>query len=110
IPSLEVNDFILVNKFSYGLRLPVSNTKIGSVGEPKRGAIMVFRYPVNPKQNCINRVVALPGDTVEQCARRLYINGEVVPHKELWQQRRGAIRERQLIESIDGHPPLLRQE
>src|SRR5699024_3898372 len=110
IPSLEVNDFIIVNKFSYGLRHPVTNTKIVSVGEPKRGDIMVFRYPVNPKQNFIKRVVGLPGDIVEQRDGRLYINGEVVPQKELSQQRRGAIRARQLTETIDGHPHLLRPE
>src|SRR5690606_26849439 len=64
IPTLEVGDFILVNKFSYGIRLPVLDTRIIPVGEPQRGDVMVFRYPNDPRINYIKRVVGLPGDRI----------------------------------------------
>ena len=61
LPSLHIGDFILVNKFSYGIRLPIINKKILSVSSPKRGDVMVFRYPIDPKLNFIKRVIGLPG-------------------------------------------------
>ena len=64
LPTLHIGDFILVNKFSYGVRLPVINTKIIEVSEPERGDVVVFRYPNNPKIDYIKRVVGLPGDKV----------------------------------------------
>lgn len=76
IPSLLVGDFIVVNKFAYGLRLPVLNTKFLSVGEPERGEVVVFRYPVDPSVNFIKRLVGLPGDTIAYRNKRLFINGE----------------------------------
>ncbi|MBR9878789.1 MAG: signal peptidase I [Gammaproteobacteria bacterium] len=78
-PTLEVGDFILVNKFTYGLRLPVANTKILDLNEPERGDVMVFRYPQDPAVNFIKRVVALPGDTLRYVDKQLYVNGEPVP-------------------------------
>ena len=79
MPTLLVGDFILVNKFAYGLRLPVLNTKIVSIGEPERGDVFVFRFPENPKEDYIKRVVGLPGDEVTYRNKTLYINGvEVV--------------------------------
>src|SRR5271169_1928300 len=63
-PTLEVGDFILVNKFSYGIRLPIIEKKVLPTGEPQRGAVIVFRYPVNPSQDFIKRVIGLPGDEV----------------------------------------------
>ncbi len=75
LPTLHVGDFILVNKFAYGIRLPVINTKILSVGEPQRGEVFVFRYPKNPKVDYIKRVVGLPGDTVGYFNKTIYING-----------------------------------
>ncbi len=78
LPTLQVGDFILVNKFTYGLRLPVVNTKIVDWGEPQRGDIVVFRFPQNPKMDYIKRVVGLPGDTVRYHDKTLYINGQRV--------------------------------
>jgi len=79
LPTLEVGDFILVNKFSYGLRLPVVDYKFLEIGEPARGDVMVFKYPVDPSINYIKRVVGLPGDQVRYEDKTLYINGERVP-------------------------------
>lgn len=78
IPTLLVGDFILVNKFSYGVRLPVVNTKILDTGAPERGDVAVFRYPLDPKLDYIKRVVGLPGDTVVYENRQFIVNGEVM--------------------------------
>ncbi|WP_242205074.1 MULTISPECIES: signal peptidase I [unclassified Pseudomonas] len=78
-PTLDVGDFILVSKFSYGIRLPVIDRKIIEVGDPQRGDVMVFRYPSDPNVNYIKRVVGLPGDTVRYTAdKRLFVNGESI--------------------------------
>ncbi len=74
VPTLLVHDFILVNKFAYGVRLPVIGTKIISVGEPARGDVMVF-YPPNDKRYFIKRVIGLPGDHIQLKDNVLYING-----------------------------------
>jgi signal peptidase I len=78
IPTLLVGDLILVNKFTYGLRLPVLNTKITEGNKPQRGDVMVFRYPPKPSLDYIKRVVGVPGDTVAYLNKRLTINGKVV--------------------------------
>jgi signal peptidase I len=78
IPTLLVGDLILVNKFTYGVRLPVINTKIIDVGDPKRGDVMVFRFPKDPSVDYIKRVVGIPGDTVTFENNRLTINGQAV--------------------------------
>jgi signal peptidase I len=83
VPTLLVGDFILVNKFDYGLRLPVSHTKILGVGEPQRGDVAVFRFPRNPKIDYIKRIVGLPGDHIVYRNEQLYINGKAVPKKPL---------------------------
>lgn len=75
IPTLLVGDFILVNKYTYGIRLPVINLKIVDVNEPKRGEVMVFRYPENPSMDYIKRVVGVPGDTVTYRNKQMIING-----------------------------------
>jgi signal peptidase I len=79
IPTLLVGDLILVNKFTYGLRLPVLNTKITEGTAPQRGDVMVFRYPPKPSLDYIKRVVGVPGDTVAYLNKRLSINGQAVP-------------------------------
>lgn len=81
MPTLLDGDFILVDKFSYGLRLPVTNTKILNTGSPHRGDVAVFRYPLNPSENYIKRVVGLPGDHVTVRNDRFIINGKVIPFK-----------------------------
>src|SRR5215469_12857890 len=81
MPTLLDGDFILVDKFSYGLRLPVTNTKILDTGGPKRGDVVVFRYPLDPSENYIKRLVGLPGDHVTVRDDRLIINGQVIPFK-----------------------------
>jgi signal peptidase I len=80
MPTLVDGDFILVNKFSYGIRLPVLNTKVIELGEPQRGDVVVFRFPEDPSIDFIKRVVALPGDRVLYKDKVLYING--VPAKQ----------------------------
>jgi len=75
VPTLLVGDFILVNKYTYGLRLPVTNTKILSLNEPKRGDVMVF-FPPNDKRYFIKRVIGVPGDLITYIDRVVYINGE----------------------------------
>jgi signal peptidase I len=78
LPTLLVGDFILVNKFTYGIRLPVANIKLADINRPQRGEVMVFRYPENPSLDYIKRVVGLPGDKIEYRNKRLSINGEAV--------------------------------
>lgn len=79
LPTLLIGDFILVNKYDYGIRLPIINKKIIDIGEPKHGDVMVFRYPKDPSLDYIKRVVGLPGDVVEYLDKRLTINGRPVP-------------------------------
>jgi signal peptidase I len=81
IPTLMVGDFILVNKFVYGIRLPVINKKIIDMGEPQRGDVVVFRFPKDPSVDYIKRVVGLPGDRIGYFNKTIYINGEPVPQE-----------------------------
>jgi len=83
VPTLLVGDFILVNKFTYGIRLPVANRKLVELGSPQRGDVMVFRYPEDPSLDYIKRVVGLPGDRVEYRSQRLSINGSPVPTRQI---------------------------
>jgi signal peptidase I len=77
-PTLEPGDFIFVKKYAYGLRLPVTETKVLETGEPARGDVVVFRLPADPSVNYIKRVVGLPGDVIEYNAHRLSVNGETM--------------------------------
>lgn len=78
VPTLETGDFILVNKFEYGVRLPIINSKIIDVGSPERGEVAVFRYPPQPSISYIKRIVGLPGDHIVYDHGQLSINGEKV--------------------------------
>ncbi len=82
VPTLLVGDFILVNKFTYGIRLPVANKKLIALNNPGRGDVMVFRFPDDPSLDYIKRVVGVPGDRVEYRNKRLTINGTPVPTRQ----------------------------
>lgn len=81
VPTLKIGDYILVNKFAYGFRLPVIGTKVIEMNDPARGDIMVFKFPENPKVNYIKRVIGLPGDRIRYDNKVLTINGQVVGHE-----------------------------
>ena len=81
IPTLRVGDLILVNKFAYGIRLPIVDRQVFTVGKPERGDVVVFRYPLDPTENYVKRVVGLPGDTIVYRDKRLTINGRPVATK-----------------------------
>ena len=78
LPTLLVGDFILVNKFTYGIRLPIVHAKVTDINRPRRGEVMVFRYPENPALDYIKRVVGLPGDRIAYRNKRLWINDEEI--------------------------------
>jgi len=80
-PTLEAGDFILVNKYAYGLRLPVLGSKVWPLDDPKKADVMVFKYPEQPRINYIKRVIGEPGDKISYYNKELKINGEPVPHK-----------------------------
>ncbi len=84
IPTLLIGDFILVNKFSYGFKVPFSDwftdpVYITTPSEPERGDVIVFKYPRNPDLNYIKRVIGLPGDTIEVVNKRVYVNNKMIP-------------------------------
>lgn len=81
MPTLLAGDFILVNKFSYGIRLPVINKKIIDTGSPHRGDVIVFRFPEDPSTDFIKRVIGLPGDRIEYVNKMLYINGKAITYE-----------------------------
>lgn len=81
LPTLKIGDFILVNKFTYGIRLPVIGTKVVSLNDPQRGDVLVFKFPGDESTNYIKRVVGTPGDRIRYVQKQLYINGELVPQQ-----------------------------
>jgi signal peptidase I len=83
VPTLVIGDLILVNKFTYGVRLPVIHTKLTEGTPPARGDVMVFRYPSKPSLDYIKRVVGVPGDEVAYLNKRLTINGQLLPKQPL---------------------------
>lgn len=83
LPTLEVGDLILVNKYEYGIRLPIINKKIVSISDPQRGDVMVFKYPENMALDYIKRVVGVPGDTVSYKNKKLSVNGVPVKYESL---------------------------
>ena len=82
-PTLLVGDLILVNKFHYGVRLPVLNRKIVPLNDPQRGDVMVFRYPLDPSTDYIKRVVGLPGDEISFHGQQVYVNGQAAELKQV---------------------------
>ncbi|MDO8845548.1 signal peptidase I [Methylicorpusculum sp.] len=78
MPTLLIGDFILVNKFTYGIRLPVINTKVIDMNQPERGDVVVFRYPKEPAVDYIKRIIGLPGDKIAYYNKNLYVNGSPV--------------------------------
>lgn len=81
MPTLLIGDFILVNKFAYGLRWPISNKKFLDIGEPQRGDVVVFHPPHHPNEDWIKRVIGLPGDTVGYHDNQVIVNGKVMPYR-----------------------------
>ncbi len=102
IPTLEVGDFILVNKFAYGVRAPVLNTEIIPIGKPERGDVMVFFPPHQPETYYIKRVIGLPGDHISYNNHVLTINGKVIEEKLVAELPAGAPMLRVVKETIDG--------
>jgi signal peptidase I len=109
IPTLLVGDYIVVNKFSYGVRLPITGSLLIPVGEPSRGDVVVFRYPDDPSIDYIKRVVGVPGDRVEIRRGRLFLNGQPVDRVDEgsyrymdYQQHREVTRERYREINTDG--------
>lgn len=110
LPSLEVGDYVLVNKFSYGIRLPVLGTEIIPVGQPQRGDVMVFRFPLQPSVNYIKRVIGLPGDRIESRGEVLYVNGVEMPRTLVSQQPAVEPWEQVWREDLSGHRHITREE
>jgi signal peptidase I len=114
IPTLLIGDFILVNKFAYGIRLPVINLKVVDIGSPQRGDVMVFRYPADPSLDYIKRVVGLPGDRIEYRDKQLTVNGRQVPRRQLgdYESRERLQYFPRYLESFDGagHEIILEKE
>ena len=88
LPTLLPGDFILVSKSSYGFRLPITNQRLFGGGEPERGDLAVFKYPINPQENYIKRIVGLPGDVIANRNGQLFVNGEALSRTD---QRRGSV-------------------
>jgi signal peptidase I len=114
LPTLESGDLILVQKFSYGVRLPVVDKKVLATGEPARGDVVVFRYPPDPRIDYIKRVVGLPGDEVAWLNKKLTINGKAIDAAALpdYFDEEGRLYTQQLRESLAGveHRILLRSD
>jgi signal peptidase I len=106
VPTLEVGDYILVNKFTYGLRLPVTRTKVFDIGEPERGDVMVFFPPHQNDTYYIKRVIGKPGDRIAYRNKQLVVNGEPVPQEWLAEFPSGRYSVKMGRESLpetDGH-------
>ncbi len=103
MPTLEDGDFILVNKYDFGLRLPIINRKIVSIGEPHRGDVIVFRYPPDPSVNYIKRVVGLPGDRVSVHDDMIILNGKPIPTVDRGLYDDGCYEGMHLVQETLGH-------
>ena len=105
IPTLLIGDFILVNKFTYGIRLPVINKKLVALNTPQRGDVMVFRYPEDPSLDYIKRVVGISGDRISYQNKRLSVNGTPVPVRQIddYLSRERMQFSRRLVETFGTH-------
>ena len=99
-PTLLVGDFILVNKFTYGLRLPVTRTKVVNINDPERGDVMVF-FPPHDKRYFIKRIIGLPGDLIEYKQKQLWVNGEA-QSMTLAQQDIDLLKRQLFVENLTG--------
>ena len=102
LSTLEIGDFILVNKFAYGIRPPVWNKKIIDINDPQRGDVIVFRYPENPSVDYIKRVVGIPGDEIAYYNKVLYINGKQIQQEPLGVYQAGFPNLKRFKEQLDG--------
>ena len=109
VPTLLVGDYILVNKFTWGIRLPVLNTKVIELGQPRRGDVMVF-FPPNRPEYFIKRVIGLPGDRIAYRGKVLYVNGEEVPQELMMQMPPAAPTYQILEENLGGTHHVVRKE
>lgn len=82
-PTLQIGDFIVVNKFSYGVKLPVTQEKIIPISLPKRGDVVVFKYPNDPSVDYIKRVIGLPGDEIAYIGKTVFVNGSPLSQKSI---------------------------
>ena len=104
VPTLLVGDLILVNKFTYGIRLPIINKKIIEMNDPQRGDVMVFKYPEDPSLDYIKRVVGVPGDKIVYKNKRLTVNGKEVSYKPMpdYLDEEHLSYSKQFVESLTG--------
>jgi signal peptidase I len=104
VPTLLVGDFILVNKYAYGIRLPIVNKKVIEIADPQRGDVMVFKYPKDMSQDYIKRVIGVPGDTITYENKRLTVNGKPVEYTPLddYLDDQHPIYHKQFMENLPG--------
>jgi signal peptidase I len=110
VPTLEVGDYILVNKYTYGIRLPVLRTKVFALNEPQRGDVMVFFPPHMNDTYFIKRVVGLPGDTVSYRNKQIFVNGKAVESQELAVLPQGSSRYRLGLETLGDATHLMQDD
>lgn len=106
VPTLLVGDFILVNKYAYGIRLPIINKKVIEIADPQRGDVMVFKYPKDMSQDYIKRVIGVPGDTITYENKRLTVNGKPVQYTPMddYLDDQHPIYHKQFLENLAGVP------
>lgn len=109
VPTLEIGDFILVNKYTYGIRLPVTGTKVVDIGAPQRGDVMVF-FPPHKDMYFIKRVVGLPGDEIRYIDNKLYVNGQLQPQQLVAALPAPAPQYYLMDEVLDGTPHAMRKQ
>ena len=87
LPTLLIGDYILVNKYEYGIKLPITKTQVIEISKPQRGDVVVFRYPANEKINFIKRVIGIPGDKIKYIGKKVYVNDvEYIKNKQATHQ------------------------